>query len=298
MTEVFRLSVLEGIRDLLRAGRFVQAAREAEEALDGDVSPTDQAQLNQLLGVARYKVGALWPAIQATRTAEGLAAEWGLPEVLGRARINLVAMLLDIGDYALAAETGARLLRGAADLPDQVRVQLCWVHYNLARVYHAQRQHRLMYEQVRLAIESADSDHFLVMVHQQAAWWRYLDDHIDQGDRHREVAGELLTPDDTEGAREMLILECLRAHQTGDMERAVTLSEEFLLSEMEPPLLQRVWAAYIAGSAALHLDHISEAGVLAGRSLDWAIELGDPGLMNRANELRRRVEQRKQAAGD
>lgn len=292
---------LEQLRSMVRAGRSLQAAREAEELLAGEVDPQEQAHLYHLLGAARYRLGSMWPAIQATRRAEGLASEWGLPDVLGKARINLVAMLADVGDYGLAAETGDRLLASASHLPDDVQAQLCHVHYNLARVYHARREHRMMFEQVDRALKAAEAAEapasFLVMVHQQAAWWRYLGDQIAQGDKHAEAARGLVSPDDREGAREQLLLTCLRAHQTGDMAKAVTLAEEFLAEGAPSSLLHRMWAAYIAGSAALHLERICESEQLAERALDWAIELGLPEHMKRTNDLRRRVRERRQEAG-
>jgi hypothetical protein len=245
-------------------------------------------------------MGAVWAAIEATRRAEALASEWALSDVLGRARINLVAFYQDIGDYGVAAETGVQLLQ--SELPEQLRAQLCHVHYNLARVYHAKRQHRMKYEQVSLALEAAErsgaQSSFVVMIHQQAAWWRYLGDQIKHGDEHLEAAGALLLPNDVDGAREQLLLACLRAHQTGDMEKAATTAEEFLLDGAPSTLLQRIWSAYIAASGALHLDRLHEAETLVGRALDWACEFGDPALMKRTNDLRRRIYQRKHGAGD
>jgi hypothetical protein len=251
-------------------------------------------QVYLIQSVALYQNEQLWQASIAAEEAEKLASRCGDTVTLAKARINLVAILRDMGDAARAAAVGAAIL--AEELPAEVRPQLFTLHYNLSRVYRSRGEHTLMYESLSRAISDGEQfgapAAFLVTAHQNGAWWRYLDDHMPAGDRHFEAAGALIDESDREGVREQLLLACLRDHQTGNMLRAADLAEEFLSKGTQATLLQRAWASYIAASAALYLDRLPEAAVIADKAMDLALELYLPEMMNRVNTIRNRIRAR------
>jgi hypothetical protein len=289
---------LEELRALVRTGRYVQAARDAEALIaEGSLEPSGEAKAYLIQAVAQFHMRQYWPALEAARRSEELADVSMDAVTLARARINLISLLYEVGDTGMAADVGARLLADEQSLPPEVRSELCHVHYNLSRVYRSRGRDSRMYEHLGRAITSGEetgaSSDFLTMAHQLAAWWRYLDDHIAIGDRHKAAAGDLLSGDDWEGAREQLLLDCLRAHQVGDMAMAISLSEEFLLSGAQSTLLQRAWASYIAASAALYLGQVEEAATIVDRAMELAIELYSSEHINRVNGLRHRIMARK-----
>lgn len=292
---------MEQVRSLILSGRYVQAAREAEGLLEGDLDPAERAQLYHTLSVAYYKGEQVRPALKAARQAEALAGEWGLIDLSARIRFNLVPLLTDVGDYTAAVEAGARLLATEAELPPEIRRELPWVHYNLARAQRYRHDYQAMYGHLEKAIAEGALHNlnpgFRVDAHHLAAWWLLLEGRIAEADQHIMQAANLVGPGDSERHREQLLVECLRAYQSGDHAGALALAEEFLAPGTSVTKRQASWACLIAGWVSLSQKAWPSAEGWAGVALHHALDLGSPELMNRANELQNRVRQGKEAAG-
>jgi tetratricopeptide (TPR) repeat protein len=300
---VFGLSAerLEEIRALVRAGRYVQAARETEELLEQGLDPEDQVQAYHIQTVAYYRAEQIWPAYRAAQRTEFLATQRGMAEIVGRARINLVAIITDIGDYRLACEVGKKLLATENELSPQTRRELPAVRYNLARASRCAREYSEAYDHLERAITDAENlgfpSDFRVQMHQLMAWWLLLDERIGAADRHIERAEALIRPEDRDQRREQLLVACLRAYTAGQGDRAVEIAEEFISKGAPATTRQRAWAYLITGWVMLDEKRWDLAEAAGDRALESALDLGSPELMQRANDLRIRAVQGRQAAG-
>lgn len=294
------MSGIDQLRALVQAGRYVQAAREAEELLAGELEPPSRGMVYHVLSVAEYRSDRIRPALRAAQRAEAIASEWGLVELVGRVRVNLIALLTEAGDYAAAIDAGARLLAAEGDLSEVLQREIPRAHYNLARAHRSRRDSEAMYAHLKRAISGASQlgldTGFQVDCYHLAAWWLLLDGRITDADLHLLQAVEMLPPDDPPRQREQLLCSCLRAYQTGDHHRAVELAEE-LIQGGQVTTLQRAWACLIAGWVAAGLGEWDRATVCATAADNHALDLGSPELMNRAQELRIQIERGREAAG-
>lgn len=220
-----------------------------------------------------------------------------MPELAQRIRINLVGLYVEATDYQAAVEVGAHLL---AD-PGALGGRLPFVHYNLARAHQARRDREQMLHHYRtaagLAEELGAPPALQVQINQQFAWQLLLLDRIAEADGHIERAGALVDSDDAEGQREQILLACLRAYQTGALENAVALAEEFTPGT-PGTAKHRTWAALIAGWVALDWEQLDQAEALAELVLQGALEQNWPEMMNRGNLLRHRVRDKRESAGE
>jgi tetratricopeptide (TPR) repeat protein len=223
MTEVCVMghaqSRLDELRELVRAGRYVQAVRSAKYLMaDGALEPDEEVEAHHICSVALYKQEQVFPALEHAKLAEHLASERSLHDLAQKMRVNLVALLADVGDYQLAIEVGNKVLLDQR-VPVAVRPQLAYIHFNLGRVYQALRDKRNMFEHyhtaVRLGAEHGIPAALMVQIRQQLAWRLYLDEQIAEADRHVEAVGALIQPDDVEGQREQLLLSCPAPWQRG-----------------------------------------------------------------------------------
>lgn len=290
---------LDEIQALLKRGQWTRAEAAAEGMLQGGVSPVVQAWLYHALAVAHSKMGTTWDALKAARRAQFLASDLRLHDLEFKVLVNLVWLYSEVGDWQLSLETGEQLLAG--NIPDDLRSQLPRVYYNLAFAHRCKHEYGKMHERIQMAIrlgeEMGASPAFLTMANQQAAFWLLLEDRIADADRYMEKSLSLLSEDDTAGWQEQTLLDALRAHQIGKMDEAMTYTESLVRAGANATLLQRAWAAYLAASAALHLDQVEAAATLIERAVELALELYSPEHLNRVNQLRIRIMKRTETAG-
>jgi hypothetical protein len=305
LAEVYELSddQVEELRVLVRSGRYVQAARDAEVLIaEGALGPVDLSHAYHVQSVALYQTDKLVPAYHAARKAEALATEWGLTDLGGRIRINLIALLRDIGEYRAAAEVGARLLDTEEKLSPDTRGQLPRVRYNLARVQRVRHEAEVAYELLEQAIATAEAagfdPGFRADAHQLMAWWLLEDDRVAAADPHLEAAGALIQPEDVTRQREQLLIACHVAYRIGDSEAAIAMAGEFVPMDAPATQRQRVWACLISTWVAIDQADWPNADLFATTAQTIAIELQAPDLMNRANDLKRQIHEHRPAAGD
>lgn len=282
---------LDEVRALILAGRYVQAAREAEAILARDPDPG--AELYHIYSVALYRSGRLFKAVSEAEKALMVGAAGDLAQ---RVQVNLIGFYLEAGDYNRAITIGEVLLADTGT----VRERLPYVHHNLAMAHQARRDRPSMLHHYRTAVRLAEDlgspPSLMVQIHQQLAWQLLLIDQVAEADRNINAAGDLVDESDIEGQREQMLLACLRAHQTGDLDLAVTLAEEFTPGSPATPR-QRTWAALITGWVAVEFGRLDDAQELADRVIYDAVEQNWPEMMNRGNQLRHRISDKREEAG-
>jgi tetratricopeptide (TPR) repeat protein len=293
-------SRLEELRELVRARRYVLAVRSAKALLDEDeLDPRERAEAHHICAVALFKQEQVFPALTHEERAHHLAVELQLHDLVQRVRVNLVAILVDVGEYQRAIELGDTILTDES-LPVALRSQLAYVHYNVAQAYRARRDKRPMFDHLRKAVRLGEECHapvlFRVQMAQQLAWHLYMDEQIAEADRYVEAVAALLDSEDTEGNNEQLLLACLRAYQVGDLAKAVVLAEELTPHNTTATSRQIAWAYLISGWVASEVGQLDEAANFADTVLNRALSLNSPELMNKANSLRHKIMSRREAA--
>jgi tetratricopeptide (TPR) repeat protein len=294
-------SRLDELRGLVQERRFVAAVRLAKALIDdGTLDPRETAEVRHICAVAYFKQEEFLHATTEAQASERLSVDLGLHDLARKVRVNLVALLVEVGEYEQAVGVGETFLADDG-LPSAMCPQLAYVTYNVARAHLARRDKQKALDHFREAVRLGETHgapaSLRVQMAQQLAWSLYLDEHIAEADRHLEAAESLIGEEDEDAHNEQLLLSCVRAHQVGDMAKAVELAEELVAPTATATGRQKVWAYLVLGWVAIDYGRIEEAANFTETATERAISLNSVELMNRTNQLRHRIMGKQKEAG-
>ncbi len=282
------------VSELLSAGRYLRARREAERLLrEGDLSPAEEGRLYQLACRACLALDELFAAARFGERSLERARESRDLAALARAHLDLGCAYARIGDARLAGEHLHAFLALLPEATDGAALEGA-AHYHLALVHRqrheweqaAQRFHRAawLYAQhgrpARGAHAELEGAWCLLMANRPAGAEPLL----------AAVDAHLLANPDDQLAADLLCAWALYHRMAGDLHASTRLCRE-ILTPGRPGAddHQRGKAAWIMGENALDLGHIREASFFAELALHHAARANQPSLMNRATTLRRRI---------
>jgi tetratricopeptide (TPR) repeat protein len=290
-------SLLEELRRRHAAGEHTAAMRLAREILrePGGLAAAD------LFDVAKMGAGAsmaLREYFGAQRFVEKevlYALATDDPDLVGTAHFHKGTVYMYIGSTGEALEAFTTF--AAIDTPSRPALDRyragCWFNTGTA---HMQRRE---YERAAGALAEARAvyaeqgdRHGVAECFLQEAWALMLADRYEPAAHQLGQASALLA----EYPSNKLQLSCIchRAfyhYRQGEYDRAVALCEEIF--QIDRPGVQHNHtseAAWIAGECALVLGMLDHAEAMAAAATDHAVKAGWIWLMNRANELRQRVQ--------
>lgn len=283
------------LKRLLDRGEYVRAKREAEWLIhSGDLSGPELARAHRGGALAHYMLKELFAATKLAERALEIALEVGHNDEMGRALYDLGEYYLVIGDYHLALDRLTQFLSVMLQTPS-LRSLEAKAHHNLGLIYRARRdwahaieEHRLAARlhaeagNERLALESIRGIAWCYLQQQQpAAALPYIEE------VQQRLAG---LPEEHQLTASLLTDLALYHYQVGNATLSVEYCHEVLVPG-RPGVDEhlRATAYVIAGENAMDQGRTAEADLFASLALDEALKAQHPFLMNRVNDLRRRL---------
>lgn len=284
------------LKVLAAQGRYLQVDRDAQRLIaSGELDEVALAEVYLYGAIAKFRLQEFWGSLKMAERAMNIPA--ATKGTVGMGALMAGLNEIEIGDYALAVDH----LQMAMDLimeadSEELRRQEGVIHYNLALAHRARRD----WDKANMHFEFA------------AHVFSQKEDAERTLDSYREAAWCYLTQGDAAGAQSLIakIEAYVQSHPNvdarwylcllvdrayaklcqGEAAEAVALCEEVCAPgriAMEDEL--RTQATWIAGEAALLLGHYDQAAFFADFTIDLALKAQWPAMMNRGNDLRRRV---------
>jgi tetratricopeptide (TPR) repeat protein len=283
------------LKRLLERGEYVRAKREAEWLIhSGELIGPDLARAYRAGAVAHYMLKELFAAAKMAERALACAMEARHAEETGRALYDLGEYYLRIGDYHLALERLNSFLTTMAQAPS-LRSLEAKAQHNLGLIYRARRDWPKAIEAHREAarLHAAAGAERSALESIRGIAWCYL---------QQEQPGAALPyieevqmrlaqlPEEHQLSASLLTDLALYHRQVGNTALSVEYCHEVLVPG-RPGVDEHLKAtAYvIAGENAMDQGRPTEADLFANLALEEALRAQHPFLMNRANDLRRRL---------
>jgi tetratricopeptide (TPR) repeat protein len=283
------------LKRLLDRGEYVRAKREADWLIHGgNLAEPELARAYRGAALAHYALREVYAAVKLAERALEIANAARHGEQAGRALYDLGEYYLVIGDYQLAIErlhSSLVALQGSpalGELEGKAR-------HNLGLAYRARREWAKAVESHREAarLHDAAGDERAALEAIRGVAWCYLQQEAPGAALPylEEVRTRLEQMPADEQLRASLLTDLALYHrQVGNSTLSVEYCHE-VLAPGRPGVDEhlRATACVIAGENALDEARLSEAEFFANMALDEALKAQHPFLMNRANELRRRL---------
>lgn len=287
---------IEEIQELLGRGHYLKAYREGLRFLDDQ--PIEPAEAVQVLLLAARAIGVglnqLKDAADLSVQAAQIAEEENLDGEAQLARITAAEAYRRQGEWSEAADWSEAFLKHDQDTMTDRRYRgICLYNYGLVhRARQDQYKAVAAFEDAAQAFESQGMFAQMAMAHQMLAWTHLLvSDRPDLAEPHIRVAA-CLAPQATEEDRvHQITLEALYALRVGHFDKAVDLCQEvFVPGRVGVTPLAKAEAAMISAAVALQTGHLADARFFAQKAVQAAQESQEPAMMNRANEVFRKVQ--------
>lgn len=282
------------LKALAAQGRYLQVDRDAQRLIaSGDLNESELAEAYLYGAIAKFRLQEFWGSLKLAERAINLPA--ASRETAGKAALVAAHSEIEIGDYAVAIghlELALELLANS----DELRRQEGIIHQNLALAYRARRdwdKANMHFEFAAHVFSSREEMVRALHCYRGAAWCFLTQADADRAEllltrieayitEHPEV--------DPEWYIMQLIDQAYLRLVRGQADEAIVLCEE----ASAPGRLGvddelRCEASWIAGEAALLLGQLDQATLFADYTIEWALKAQWPAMMNRGNELRRRI---------
>lgn len=283
------------LKRLLERGEYVRAKREAEWLIhSGDLVGPDLARAYRGGAIAHYMLKELFAAVKMAERALAIASESQHLEEMGRALYDLGEYYLLVGDYHLALE---RLTSFLGTIPGAPVLQTLEgkAHHNLGLVYRARRDwsKAIAAHQAAARLHTANGAERSALESMRGVAWCHLqqEDPAAALPYIEEVQQRLANlPAEHQLSTSLLTDLALYHRQVGNTALSVEYCHEVLVPG-RPGVDEHLKAtAYvIAGENALDQGRPTEADLFANLALEEALKAQHPFLMNRVNDLRRRL---------
>lgn len=245
--------------------------------------------------IAKFQLKEFWGSLKLAERAMNIPA--ATKGTVGMGALMVALNEIEIGDYALAIDH----LQTAMDLildadSEELRRQEGVIHYNMALAHRAKRdwdKANMHYEFAAHVFSQKEDMERALDCYREAAWCFLTQGDADQAEVLINKIETYVQAHPSVDARWYLCLLVDRAYMKlcrGEAAEAVTLCEEVCAPgrvAVEDEL--RTQASWIAGEAALLLAQYDQALIFADFTIDLAMKAQWPAMMNRGNDLRRRV---------
>lgn len=291
-------SRVDEVRQRRIAGELVRTMQLVDEIL---ADPEQLSVEDQVLAARQAFLAA--STLQDYPLA-GYYAEKGLqaarqsaqPDLIAAATYHAGCALINQGDWAEAQESLETFLRIDAQ-PDTDHYRAPAL-FNLGLVFIAQRQYREAVNQFRQAeVAFAGDRPNVARCLLEAAWAELLSGRAEAAGLYLERATEALDEDPDPDVQTTLL--CHRAfyhYQVKEYEQAASLCREVSMPDrLGVTAYHKSEAAWIAGECLLALGERRQAAELAEVACAEALKAAVPWLMNRADDLRRRINEAESA---
>jgi tetratricopeptide (TPR) repeat protein len=284
------------LKELAAQGRYLQVDRDAQRLIaSGDLNEMALAEAYLYGAIAKFRLQEFWGSLKLAERAMNIPA--ATKGTVGMGALMIALNEMEIGDYAQAIDhlQTAMDLSIEANSEDLLR-QEGVIHYNMALAHRARRDwdKANMHFEFAAHVFSRKGDMERALDCYREAAWCFLT----QGDPTPAVG--LITkieayvqghPDvDAQWYVRLLVDKAYAKLCLGEIEEAVALCEEVCTPgrvAVDDEL--RTQASWIAGESALLLRQYDQAAFFADFTIDLAMKVQWPSMMNRGNDLRRRV---------
>ncbi|HLN61217.1 MAG TPA: tetratricopeptide repeat protein [Symbiobacteriaceae bacterium] len=289
---------VDRLHSLVATGQFLAAYREVERlALDPTLDPSLKAKVFTMGVRAAAGLGEVYAAMKlaekAVEAAE-LHSDW---EDIGNARLSSALIYVKAGDTARAMQF-FELFFEHLDRYPSLHAKTAHAYFALALTRQQRREYADAVETYKLArveFERIGDRSSVLTCLQNIGWVLLLQRRPEEALPFIYEAGQLSAAlDDAHAQVSQLGLEALYERETGNVDRAKALCEEIFQNGRQGVSASHLGhAAWILADIMLEANHLHEAGIFADWALSKALEAKEPHLMNRASELKQRVQLKK-----
>ncbi len=278
------------VEQLLAAGAYLQARREAERLLSGEDAPQSHAgRLHHLASRAALQLKDLFGAVRHGEKALTHAQETGDSTLMATVRFDLGCAYTQIGDGHLASSHLLAYLQ--AQPPDRLsRSHIGTAYCNLAQIARQRKQWAEAIGWLLKAREFAESANHAAL-ELDLAWAHLMLGLPDLAQGHLAEAEHHLDDHPDERLTTGLLYHRALYHRLkGELATSTALCQELFTPGRRATGNQPLaYAAWVMGENALDLGHPSEAMLFVNLALDHAVKGNLPPVMNLAGDLRRRI---------
>lgn len=282
------------LKALAAQGRYLQVDRDAQRLIaSGDLNESELAEAYLYAAIAKFGLQEFWGSLKLAERAMNLPA--ASRETAGKGALVAAHSEIEIGDYSVAIghlELSLELLANSEEYRRQEGV----IHQNLGLAYRAKREWdkaNMHYEWAANVFSQRGEMNRALTCYRNAAWCFLTQADADRAEiplakieayiaEHPEIDPEWYLMQLVDRAYVKLV--------RGEAEEAIVLCEEASAPGrvgVDDEL--RCEASWIAGEAALLLGQLDQAALFADYTIEWALKAQWPLMMNRGNELRRRI---------
>lgn len=287
---------LNKLEQLINAGFYLQAKREAERLLLGwdTATPSQRGRIEWSACVASLYLNELYAAAKHGERAVQLAQEAQDSELLAHAHYDLGITYVHVGDTHLASQHLLTFLGMSEQMGADQKRCIAAAKFNLARVHRQRREYGTAAQLLREAaalFNLVGSARPAASCELDLAWMHLLLErpaeslpHIEAADAYASAYSDAVMAADLRCARAMY------CQLTGDLPQSVSLCETVFQPGQEGITdHQLAEAAWIMGTNAVLMGRLQEAQIFANMATEYAIKFGWPLGMNLACDLRRRI---------
>ncbi len=285
--------MLEKLHGHLSRGEYLQAKREAERLLM--MTGLDDAQMSRIYragGKACLELRECYAAVKLLELAIDFGKRSGDWDVVGRARHNLGAAYLWLGDYSQAEQVLNRWLR---DLQRYQHLQHAQaeVYVNLGILYRHRHHNAAALAYYAMGQELfTQLEQWRGVVHclLNSAWIHLMERRSAEAARVLETAGQYLQSiPDADLQAHFFCMRALLARIQEDYPASMAYCEEIFAGRPGASDYHLSEAAWIAGENALDLGRMPEARIFASLAMKYALQARYPMLMNLACDLKAKI---------
>lgn len=284
------------LKVLAAQGRYLQVDRDAQRLIaSGDLNEVELAETYLFGAIAKFRLQEFWGSLKLAERAMNIPA--ATKGTVGMGALMVALNEIEIGDYALAIDH----LQIAMDLiieadSEELRRQEGVIHYNMALAHRARRdwdKANMHFEFAAHIFSQKEDMERALDCYREAAWCFLNQGSADQAEPLIAKIEAHLQAHPEVDAKWYLCVLIDRAYVKlcrGDAAEAIALCEEVCAPgrvAVEDEL--RTQASWIAGEAALLLEQYDQAAFFADFTIDLALKAQWPAMMNRGNDLRRRI---------
>jgi|GEM_PF-1925898 len=278
----------------LECGEYLQARQEAERLIQlGDLVGEELVQAYRGAALAHYHLRNLFAAIKLAEKALAGARQLGNWPLIGKARYDLGEYHLVLGDNLVAQEYLRQFLADLNLYPELTTLR-AWAHHKLGLLHRLQRDFSsaLASHQLAVQLHQQHEDRAGVIEATRGVVWCYLTlGEPEKAWPHLHRLTTQLAPEGDARTRASLLTDLAYYYQqAGDLASSMDYCAE-VMAPGRPGVDEHILATacVIAGENALILDREKEARIFANLAQEYALQAGQPALVDRAVALRRRL---------
>jgi tetratricopeptide (TPR) repeat protein len=288
---------LSGVERLLDQGRFVQAERETERLLgSGDLELEQVAEAYVQLSLAKFCLQDFFAGAKLAERA--LASPHATRDTIGMAHFLAGANYVEIGDTHLAIEHSQKFLEYIG-VSERCKQREPVAHFNIAMALRQRREYAVAIGHYELAASIYTETGRLpraMRCYREISWCYMVQDEPAAALPFLQRMEAWVSETGEPVFRNKLIVDkALYCLKCGDHAEAVALCQEIFVpgrDHLTEELLAE--ASWITGECAIATRRLEEAAIFADLAIDHALKAKWPFMMNRGNDLRRKVAAAKQ----